>query len=163
MPLSGICRYDGGFMVPFEENSPPRVAFINRLRNSSMNISIMSIDEESLKQFLDYKKSKIDSIKNIESGRLSDLKDGRSTVFKYALPTSIIGSAVGVFASLKTPLGIWILLPITFFLVLVYFLADNLDRKKYAERVEIMKYTEDSLQEILEQEIELLGKVSQGN
>lgn len=53
-------------MVPFEENSPPRVAFINRLRNSSMNISIMSIDEESLKQFLDYKKSKIDSIKNIE-------------------------------------------------------------------------------------------------
>jgi hypothetical protein len=50
-----------------------------------------------------------------------------------------------------------------FFLVLVYFLADNLDRKKYAERVEIMEYTEDSLQEILEQEIELLGKVSQGN
>jgi hypothetical protein len=108
-------------MVPFEENSPPRVAFINRLRNSSMNISIMSIDEESLKQFLDYKKSNIDSIKNIESGRLSDLKDGRSTVFKYALPTSIIGSAVGVFASLKTPLGIWILLPITFSLSLYIF------------------------------------------
>ena len=58
-----------------------------------------------------------------------------------------------MFVALQTSLGIWILLPITFFLVLVFFLADNLDRKKYAERVEIMGFTEDTLQEIEEREI----------
>jgi hypothetical protein len=81
----------------------------------------VSVDKDSLKSYLEYVKSKIDAIKNIETGRLSDLKDGRSTVFKYALPTSIIGSAVGVFAALKASLGVYILLPISFFLILVFF------------------------------------------
>jgi hypothetical protein len=105
----------------------------------------MSIDNDSLKSFLEYKKSKVDS--SIEAD---------------AIPTSIIDSTVGVFASLKTLLGLWILLPISFFLILIHFLADNLDRKKHSERLEIIEYTEDALQEIEEQEIGLLANVSEG-
>ena len=123
----------------------------------------MSLDKDSHRSFFEYSKSKLDFIKNIEAGRLSDLKDGRSTVFKYALPTSIIGAAIGTFAALKTTIGVWILLPVSFFLILVYFLADNLDRKKLTERLEIMRSTEDSLQEVQDQEIEFLGNTRQGS
>jgi hypothetical protein len=112
--------------------------------------------EEVLKAFLDYKKSKVDSISKIEGKRLEDLGNARETIFKYALPVSIIDAVAGGIGALLVT--IWILLPTALFIILIYFLAYNLDLQKYRERMEIMNYTEQTLNEIREQEIELIGR-----
>ncbi|OLC22814.1 MAG: hypothetical protein AUI60_01280 [Thaumarchaeota archaeon 13_1_40CM_2_39_4] len=116
----------------------------------------MTLELEKLKTFLTYKQEKIKSLTDIEQKRLEDLKDSRSTIFKYALPATIIDGVGGVVGTIITA-SIILLLPIALFLILIYFLARFLDREKYAERLEIMEYTETSLYEIRMQEIDLLG------
>src|SRR5688500_1841918 len=90
--------------------------------------------------FLLYKQQKLKVISELESKRLDDLKDARATIFKYSLPAAIIDGAGG---SLATVLGtsILILFPTALFVLLIYFLADGLDRKKYQERIDIMNRT----------------------
>lgn len=108
--------------------------------------------ESALQSFLKYKEAKLKEIANIESKRLEDLKDARSTIFKYAIPTSIIDAVAGAVGALITG-NILTLLPVALFVVLVYFLAEGLDRKKHTERIDIMEYTESALYEIDRQEI----------
>jgi hypothetical protein len=115
----------------------------------------LSLDKDKLKAFLDYKKDKTIAIAGIEEKRLNDLKDARSTVFKYALPASIIDGVGGVVGTLVTG-NILIILPVALFLILIFFLARFLDREKNAERVELMEYTESALYDIRRQEIDLL-------
>ena len=115
----------------------------------------LPLEVEKLKAFLDYKKDKIKSVSEIEAKRLEDLKDARSMIFKYALPASIIDGVGGVVGTLITG-NILLLLPVSLFLVLIFFLARILDRDILAERVEIIEYTESSLYEVRLQELELL-------
>ncbi len=89
----------------------------------------MVLPAEELKAFLEYKKSKIDSLTKFESKRLDELINSRDTVFKYALPVSIINGVAGSLATMLTG-NIWILLPVSLFVILVYLLANNLDTKK---------------------------------
>jgi hypothetical protein len=117
----------------------------------------MSLDPAKLHDFLDYKKSKIDSVVKAEAGRLGDLKHARDTVFKYALPASVIDGVASGISSLITG-QFWIMLPAALFIILIYLLADKLDRQKYAERIDIIGYTEMALFEIRIQEIELLRR-----
>jgi hypothetical protein len=84
------------------------------------------VSESNLKTFLDYKKSKLNSISSLESKRLDDLKDSRDTVFKYAIPVSITDAVAGGLGAYLNQ-NIWILLPVTIFIILIYFLATNLD------------------------------------
>lgn len=116
----------------------------------------MPLGLEQLKAFLDYKQQKIKSLSDIEGKRLEDLKDARSTVFKYALPATIVDGVGGVVGTLISG-NILLLLPVALFLVLIFFLARVLDREKHAERVVIMEYTETSLYEVRSQEIDLLA------
>lgn len=115
----------------------------------------MSLEKDKLEAFLDYKKEKTMAIAGIEDKRLGDLKDARSTVFKYAMPASIIDGVGGVVGTLITG-NILILLPVGLLLLLIYFLARFLDREKYAERIEIIEYTDSALYDIRRQEIALL-------
>lgn len=115
----------------------------------------MPFETAELDVFLKYKQEKIKSVSEIESKRLEDLKDARSTIFKYALPASIIDGVGGVVGTLILG-NILLLLPVALFLLLIFFLARNLDREKQAERVQIMEYTEATLYEIRDQEIDLL-------
>lgn len=107
--------------------------------------------------FLKYKEAKLKEIANIESKRLEDLKDARTTVFKYAIPTSIIDGVGGVVGTLITG-NILLLLPVALFVIIIYLLADGLDRKKLAERIDIMESTEYELYVIARQEITLLRR-----
>lgn len=118
----------------------------------------MSISD--LQAFLNFKKNKLDSLKDIESKRLDDLKDAREKIFKYALPSTIIDGVGGVVGTLITG-SILILLPIILFILLIYFLAENIDRKKLAERIDIMEYTQSSIYDIRRQEIDLLRHLPQ--
>ena len=115
----------------------------------------MPLDKDKLQAFLNYKKDKTNAIAGIEDKRLGDLKDARSTVFKYALPASIVDGVGGVVGTLVTG-SILAMLPVGLFLVLIFFLARFLDREKYAERIELMEYTESALYDIRRQEIDLL-------
>jgi hypothetical protein len=117
------------------------------------------LDKDELQAFLTYKKEKTIAIAGIEDKRLGDLKDARSTVFKYALPASIVDGVGGVVGTLVTG-NILIMLPVGLFLVLIFFLARFLDREKYAERNELMEYTESALYDIRLQEIELFRRAS---
>ena len=105
--------------------------------------------------FLLYKQEKLKVISELESKRLDDLKDSRATIFKYALPAAIIDGAGG---ALATFLGtsVFILFPTALFVLLIYFLADGLDRKKYQERIDIMNRTKKELDQIRRQEAKLL-------
>jgi hypothetical protein len=107
--------------------------------------------------FLKYKEAKLKEIANIEAKRLEDLKDARSTVFKYAIPTSVIDGVGGVVGTLITG-NILLLLPVTLFVIVIYFLADGLDRKKLSERIDIMEHTDFELYLISRQEMALLRK-----
>ena len=107
--------------------------------------------------FLKYKEAKLKEIANIEAKRLEDLKDARTTVFKYAIPTSVIDGVAGVVGTLITG-NFLLLLPVTLFVIVMYFLADGLDRKKLSERIDIMEYTESELYLIARQELALLKK-----
>src|SRR5688572_4612424 len=115
---------------------------------------LVAISRENIHSFLDYKKSKIESIHNMESKRLDDLINSRETVFKYALPVSIVDSVAGGIAAIFS--SIWILLPVSIFIIVVYLLATALDKQKVGERVDIMNYTEEILEDIKEQEDYLL-------
>jgi len=115
----------------------------------------LSTNDTRITPFLDYKKSKLTTIANIESKRLEDLKDARSTVFKYAIPVSVVDAIAGAFGTLLTN-NILILLPVSLFVIVIYVLANNLDLQKYAERVDIMNRTDASMYEIRRQEIDLL-------
>ena len=117
----------------------------------------MPQDTDKLQAFLTYKKEKTAAIAGIEEKRLVDLQDARSTVFKYALPASIIDGVGGVVGTLVTG-SILMMLPVGLFLGLIFFLARFLDREKYAERTELMEYTEGALYDIRRQEIDLLGR-----
>jgi hypothetical protein len=107
--------------------------------------------------FLKYKEAKLREIANIEAKRLEDLKDARTTVFKYAIPTTIIDGVGGVVGTLITG-NILLLLPVILFVIIIYFLADGLDRKKLTERIDIMQYTDFELYLIERQEIALLRR-----
>lgn len=112
-------------------------------------------DVGKLQSFLNYKQQKLKSVSDLETKRLEDLKDARATIFKYAIPATIVDAVAGAFGTLLTG-NIFILLPIALFVILIYFLADGLDRKKYAERIDIIEYTESTLYDIQQQEITLL-------
>jgi hypothetical protein len=101
--------------------------------------------------FLKYKEERLRTAVQIEANRLADLKDARGTIFKYALPASIID---GVAGALATSLGssVFILFPVVLFVFLIYYLADALDRKKYQERIDIMDRTKKEL-DIIRREI----------
>ena len=118
----------------------------------------MPIDTDQLTAFLDYKKEKIKSLSEIEGKRLDDLKDARSTIFKYALPATIVDGVGGVVGTLISG-NILLLLPVALFVILIFFLARVLDREKHTERIVIMEYTETSLYEVRTQEIDLLASV----
>lgn len=122
-----------------------------------MNICQMFIEDTKLKAFLKYKKSKLNSISTIENNRLMDLKNARETVFKYALPSAIIDALAGGFGTLVTN-NFLLLLPVSLFVILIFFLADTLDRIKYSERIEIIEYSEQWLYFINSQEKELLRR-----
>lgn len=111
--------------------------------------------EDNTKSFLTYKETKLKVISEIEAKRLEDLKDARTTIFKYALPATIIDGAAGALATLLGS-SILILFPVSLFMILIYFLADALDRKKYQERLQIMNSTKIELDEIARQEYKLL-------
>lgn len=115
----------------------------------------MSLEEGKLKAFLEYKAKKLESVSTIESKRLEDVKNARETIFKYALPSSIVDGVGGVVGTLITG-NFLILLPVILFVIIIYFLANDLDLQKYVERMELMKYTEDSLYELRQQELDLL-------
>lgn len=117
----------------------------------------MAIDETKLQAFLKYKESKLNSISTIENNRLMDLKNARETVFKYALPSSIIDALAGGFGTLVTN-NFLLLLPVALFVIVIFFLTDTLDRIKYSERIEIIEYSEEWLYIIASQEIELLRR-----
>lgn len=119
------------------------------------NISKMSVSDPVLASFLEYKKSKLATLENLESKRLEDLKDARSIVFKYAIPVSVIDAVAGAFGTLLTN-NISILLPVSLFVIMIYVFANNLDLQKYAERVDIMNRTDSAMYEIRRQEIALL-------
>jgi high-affinity nickel permease len=99
----------------------------------------------------------LETISTVEGKRLDDLKNARETVFKYALPSVVIDGIGGVVGALITPNFI-ILLPMIAFLILIYFLAKTLDMEKLAERQEIMKYSEDTIDKIMKQELGLLER-----
>jgi hypothetical protein len=115
----------------------------------------MSLSETRLKSFLDYKKTKLTTVVSIESKRLEDLKDARNTVFKYALPISIIDAAAGAIGAQLTQ-NFTILLPVSLFVIMIYLLANNLDLQKYVERTDIMNRTDAEMHEIRQQEKDLL-------
>src|SRR2546422_10852033 len=98
-----------------------------------MDTMNMVISDAKLQAFVNYKASKLNALTAMEANRLGDLKDARSTVFKYALPVSVINSVAGALGALLTH-NILILLPITFFVIIIYILANNLDLQKQAER-----------------------------
>jgi hypothetical protein len=106
---------------------------------------------------LKFKEKLLDTVLGLEGKRLDDLKNARETVFKYALPSTIVDGVGGVVGTLITQNFI-ILLPMMAFLILIYFLAKNLDMEKLAERQEIMKYSEGTIGEIIKQELGLLGR-----
>lgn len=106
--------------------------------------------------FLTYKQEKLKIISELEGKRLEDLKDARATIFKYALPATIIDGAAGALATLLGA-SVFVLLPVALLILLIYFLADALDRKKYQERVDIMNRTKKEIDEIRREETRLLG------
>jgi hypothetical protein len=106
-------------------------------------------------EFLNYEREKLKYIAQLESKRLDDLKDARATIFKYALPTTIIDAVAGGLGTYFTGNAL-ILLPTALFVILIYFLADGLDRKKYAERMDIIHQTSSALYAIDLREVELL-------
>jgi hypothetical protein len=117
---------------------------------------LMTLNDALLNAFLEHENSKLTALSNIESKRLEDLKDARSTVFKYALPVTIINAVAGAFGAQVTN-NIIILLPVSLFVIMVYLLANNLDLQKYAERTDIMNRTDADVYEIRQQELNLLS------
>jgi hypothetical protein len=115
-------------------------------------------NEGKLKAFLLSQNSSFKSLSEIESKRLDDLKHSRSSIYKYALPLSLINAIAGAFATLLTN-NILILLPILLITFWIYLLARNLDKRKYEERIEIIDYTETNLWMIRLQEIAFISKI----
>jgi hypothetical protein len=107
------------------------------------------------KEILEFKEKLLETISTIEGKRLDDLKNARETIFKYALPSAIVDGVGGVVGALITQNFI-VLLPMIAFLILIYFLAKTLDMEKLAERQEIMKYSEDTIDKVIRQELELI-------
>jgi hypothetical protein len=107
-----------------------------------MDIKGMAVTDRRLQAFVTYKAAKLNALASIEANTLGDLKDTRSTVFKYAPPV-FVRNAIGVFGSL---------------------LSHNLDTNarnifcshNIAERVDIMKFTDATLYDIRQQVINLL-------
>jgi hypothetical protein len=107
---------------------------------------------------MSYRQGRLKQISELESKRLEDLKDARATIFKYVLPATLIDSIAGGFAAHLTN-NVLYLLPTVLFVILIYYLADQLDRKKYSERVHIIRQTLEALDEIDSTEAELLRRV----
>ncbi|HKI07193.1 MAG TPA: hypothetical protein VKA09_02250 [Nitrososphaeraceae archaeon] len=59
----------------------------------------MSGTTNGIREFLNYEWEKLKYIAQLESKRLDDLKDARATIFKYAIPTTVIDAVAG---SLRT-------------------------------------------------------------
>lgn len=127
------------------------------LNNSLETLSLLSQTPptDNTPAFLKYKEEKLKVISELESKRLEDLKDARGTIFKYALPATVIDGAAGALATLLGA-SILVLFPVALFIIMIYFLADALDRKKYQERLEIINNTKAELDEIRKQETGLL-------
>lgn len=103
--------------------------------------------DDRFQSFLRYKEERLKVAAQLEANRLADLKDARGTIFKYALPASVIDGAAGALAALLGS-SVFILFPVVLFVFLIYYLADALDRKKYQERIDIMDRTKKELDTI---------------
>src|SRR5438270_13983528 len=103
----------------------------------------MVVSDAKLQAFMTYKASKLSTMATIEANRLGDLKEARSTVFKYAIPVSVMNAVAGAFGSLLLH-NFLMIIPVTFFVFVIYVLANNLDLQKLSERIDIMKLTSDS-------------------
>jgi hypothetical protein len=112
------------------------------------------MDTTKLEAFLNYKAKKLNFLSTLESRRLDDLKNGRETIFKYALPSSIIDGVGGAIATAVTG-NFLVLIPVLLLMIVIYILAVELDLQKYSERQEIVKHTEDWLYKIALQEASL--------
>jgi hypothetical protein len=111
-----------------------------------------------IQAYLSYRQEKLKQISILESKRLEDLKDARATIFKYALPATLIDTIAGGFATYLTN-NVLYLLPTVLFVILIYYLADQLDRKKYSERLHIIQQTVEAQDKIDSTEAELLRRV----
>jgi len=113
-------------------------------------------DEAEKKFFIDHETVFNKTLCDLESKRLEDLKNSRETVYKYALPSSIIDGILGGLSSLITE-NFVVIIPTILLLIFIYFLALNIDIGKQMERKEIIKLTESYLQTIDKQHSELRG------
>ena len=82
------------------------------------------------------------------------MKNSCKTIFKYALPSSIIDGVGGAIGAMITG-DFLILVPVVFLMLMIYLLAKDLDLQKHGKRVQIIEYTEDSLYEISDLEVNL--------
>ena len=118
---------------------------------------LRKVPADNTQLFLTYKQEKLKITSELEGKRLEDLKGARATIFKYALPATIIDRAAGALATLLG-MNVFILFySLSRSLLSWYFLADALDRKKYQERTDIMNRTKKELGEIRREETQLLG------
>ena len=106
--------------------------------------------------FLDYKKSKLETLEKIENNRLQDIKHGRDTAFKYALPSSIMESIFGALVAWFTQDVVFIF-PMILLVLVTFSLAYSLDLRKTSERLDIIYRTDEQLEDIRKQEEELVS------
>jgi hypothetical protein len=61
---------------------------------------LRKVPADNTQLFLTYKQEKLKITSELEGKRLEDLKGARATIFKYALPATIIDRAAGALATL---------------------------------------------------------------
>jgi hypothetical protein len=105
--------------------------------------------------FLMYKRKKLNSIVQLEKQRLEDLGKSRSTVYKYALPATLIDGLAGTLAS-QVSSNIFVLIPTVVFALVIFQLAHFIDRTKELDKLNLIQESRRSLLEVRRQEAELL-------
>jgi len=120
---------------------------------------VVRLHPESLKTFLDYKKSRVQAIVDLEEGRLKDLDRSRTTVYRYALPAATIDGVSGSLASLLAK-DISVIFAAVVFASFIFLLAYFLDSRKAVEREQILQDTREAILAITIQETELSLRVS---
>jgi hypothetical protein len=83
------------------------------------------------------------------------VKSAREIVFKYALPSSILESALGALISLISQTPAWII-PTVLLVLTTFSLAYNLDLRKAMERQDIMEMSEDTFNRLQDQVDDLI-------
>ena len=112
--------------------------------------------QDKAKFFIDHESVFIKTLCDLESKRLEDLKNSRETVYKYALPASIIEGVLGGLSSLITG-NFVVIIPAILLLVIVYLLALNIDIGKQIERNQIISLTEKYIKEMDKQHLKFTG------